>query len=54
MLSEKMAFERGIYVTTTYHDYTKKMDNYCGTGLPGQNMYSRTNKVFGLSLDYAF
>ena len=38
---------------TTYHDYTKKMDNYCGTGLPGQNVYSRTNKVFGLSLDYA-
>ena len=42
------------YMWTTYHDYTKKMDNYCGTGLPGQNVYSRTNKVFGLSLDYAF
>ena len=53
MLSEKMALNVG-YMWTTYHDYTKKMDNYCGTGLPGQNVYSRTNKVFGLSLDYAF
>lgn len=53
MLSEKMALNVG-YMWTTYHDYTKKMDNYCGTGLPGQNVYSRTNKVFGVSLDYAF
>ena len=42
------------YMWTTYHDYTKKMDNYCGTGLPGQNVYSRTNKVFGLSFGLRF
>lgn len=52
MLSEKMALNVG-YMWTTYHDYTKKMDNYCGTDFR-QNVYSRTNKVFGLSLDYAF
>lgn len=42
------------YMWTNYHDYTKVSDNYNGTGLPGTNVYSRTNKVFGLSLDYAF
>ena len=53
MLSEKMALNVG-YMWTNYHDYTKKSENYCGTNLPGVNVYSRTNKVFGLSLDYAF
>ena len=53
MLSEKMALNVG-YMWTSYRDYTKKSDDYCGTGLPGTNVYSRTNKVFGLSLDYAF
>ncbi len=53
MLSEKMALNVG-YMWTSYHDYTKKSNNYSGTGLPGTNVYSRTNKVFGLSLDYAF
>lgn len=32
----------------------KKSTNYNGTGLPGTNVYSRTNKVFGLSADYSF
>lgn len=39
---------------TTYEDYTKTSKNYSGTGLPGTNVYSRTNKVFGLSIDYRF
>lgn len=42
------------YMWTNYKDYTKRSDNYNGTGLPGTNVYSRTNKVFGLSLDYRF
>lgn len=42
------------YMWTNYSDYTKKSDNYNNTGLPGTNVYSRTNKVFGLSLDYRF
>lgn len=42
------------YFWTTYKDYTKKSDNYNGTTLPGQNIYSRSNKVFGVAIDYAF
>lgn len=42
------------YMWTTYEDYTKQSNNYNGTGLPGTNVYSRTNKVFGASVDYTF
>ena len=42
------------YMWTTYEDYTKKSSNYNNTQLPGTNVYSRTNKVFGLSADYSF
>lgn len=52
-LSSKADLNVG-YMWTNYHDYTKNSDNYNGTGLPGTNVYSRTNKVFGLSIDYAF
>jgi len=52
-LSERAALNVG-YMWTTYEDYTKTSKNYNGTGLPGTNVYSRTNKVFGLSIDYRF
>lgn len=52
-LSEKANLNVG-YMWTTYEDYTKTSKNYNGTGLAGTNVYSRTNKVFGLSLDYKF
>ncbi|MBQ8277753.1 MAG: hypothetical protein IJY00_04835, partial [Bacteroidaceae bacterium] len=42
------------YFWTTYSDYTKASDNYNGTGLPGIDVYSRTNKVFGISVNYHF
>lgn len=42
------------YMWTTYEDYTQTSKNYNNTGLPGTNVYSRTNKVFGLSVDYSF
>ncbi|WP_455591685.1 OmpP1/FadL family transporter [Bacteroides sp.] len=42
------------YMWTNYKDYTKTFQNYNGTGLSGTNVYSRTNKVFGLSIDYRF
>lgn len=42
------------YFWTTYDDYTKTSANYNGTGMPGTDVYSRTNKVFGLSLNYHF
>lgn len=42
------------YFWTTYSDYTKVSDNFNGTGLPGTDVYSRTNKVFGISVNYHF
>lgn len=52
-LSERADLNVG-YMWTNYDDYTKSVENYNGTGLPGTNVYSRTNKVFGLSIDYRF
>ena len=42
------------YMWTNDENYTKTSSNYNGTKLPGTNVYSRTNKVFGLSADYSF
>lgn len=42
------------YFWTNYSDYEKKSESYNGTGLPGTDLYARTNKVFGLSLNYQF
>ena len=54
-LSEKANLNVG-YMWTTYEDYTKTSQDYInnGTKLSGTNVYSRTNKVFGLSIDYSF
>lgn len=40
------------YFWTTYKDYTKASENYNGTGLHGADVYSRTNKVFGVGITY--
>lgn len=42
------------YFWTKYNDYTKTSANYYVTGVSGTNIYSRTNKVFGMSLNYNF
>ncbi|MCI1648828.1 MAG: hypothetical protein LKI39_03180 [Bacteroides sp.] len=43
------------YFWTNYSDYTKSMDTgYNGLPLGGTDVYSRTNKVFGLGVDYKF
>ena len=42
------------YFWTHYDEYTKEMASYNGTGLNGTDIYNRTNKVFGLSLNYKF
>lgn len=42
------------YFWTNYEDYTKEMSNYNGTGVKGTDVFSRTNKVFGIGLDYKF
>ncbi len=39
------------YFWTNYKDYTKATDNYNGTGLAGKDVYSRTNRVFGLGVN---
>ena len=42
------------YFWTKYKDYTKTSASYNGTGYSGTDVYSRSNKVFGLSLNYQF
>ena len=52
-VSPKVQINLG-YFWTTYSDYTKKSDNYAGTGLPGKDVYSRTNKVFSAGVNFSF
>ena len=56
-VSEKVRLNLG-YFWTTYKDYTKEVaagnPGYCNTTLPGKDVYSRTNKVFGIGIDYKF
>ena len=42
------------YFFTNYSDYTKASDDYNGTGVPGTDVYSRTNKVFAAGVDFSF
>lgn len=41
------------YFWTTYSDYTRNLDNYAG-GMPGKDVFSRTNKVFAAGVDFSF
>ncbi|MBR5727556.1 MAG: hypothetical protein IKX39_02810 [Muribaculaceae bacterium] len=58
-VTEKIRINLG-YFWTTYKDYTKNMPaeegGYMGisSSLPGKDVYSRTNKVFGIGIDYKF
>ena len=42
------------YFFTNYSDWKKKSANYNGTTLAGTDIYARTNKVFGIGIDYKF
>ena len=42
------------YFWTNYDTYNKEMASYNGTGKPGTDSFTRTNKVFGVGLDYKF
>ena len=42
------------YFWTDYDKYTKETPNYGGTGIAGKDVFTRTNKVFGIGLDYKF
>lgn len=53
-ISPKMTMNVG-YFWTTYDDYTKVSESYNGIpGMKGTDVLSRTNKVFGLGIDYKF
>ena len=53
-LTDKMRLNIS-YFCSIYSDYTVKTKNYLGkTGIEGQDVYSRTNNVFGIGLDYKF
>lgn len=42
------------YFWSDYDNYTKVSENYNGLPLPGTDVLSRTNKVFGVGVDYKF
>lgn len=42
------------YFFTNYEDWTKKYENYADSGMPGKDIFSRTNKVFGAGVDFRF
>jgi long-chain fatty acid transport protein len=42
------------YFFTNYEKWTKASANYNGTGLAGTDVFDRTNKVFGIGVDYRF
>ena len=42
------------YFFTNYDKWTKTTTNYNGTTLAGTDVYDRTNKVFGIGLEYKF
>jgi long-subunit fatty acid transport protein len=42
------------YFFTNYEKWTKASTNYNGTTLAGTDVYDRTNKVFGIGLEYKF
>ncbi len=56
-LSEKLRLNAGYFISI-YEDYTrnhpKELGGYLGTGYPGQDIYSRTNNVIGVGIDYRF
>ena len=52
-LSKKIKLNAG-YFWTNYKDYHRDEADYFGTTLPGKDTYSRTNKVFGVGIDYKF
>lgn len=52
-LTEKLRLNVS-YFCSLYSDYTVKNSNYLGTGVAGTDVYSRTNHVIGVGIDYKF
>jgi len=52
-ISEKLRLNAGYFITL-YSDYTHEQQNYLGTSYKGTDVYSRTNNVIGVGIDYKF
>ena len=52
-INEKVRLNAG-YFCTIYSDYTKEQANYQATPWSAKEVYSRTNHVIGLGIDYKF
>jgi len=42
------------YFFTNYEDWTKQSTNYANLQLPGKDVFARTNKAFGIGVDFRF
>lgn len=42
------------YFFTKYDTYNKEVTDYNGMGMPGKDQFNRTNKVFGIGVNYCF
>jgi len=56
-VSDKVRLNAGYFITL-YSDYTREwpaaQGGYMGTGYAGKDVYSRTNNVIGVGIDYRF
>jgi long-chain fatty acid transport protein len=52
-LTEKLRLNVS-YFCSIYSDYTVESSNYLNTGMAGKDVYSRTNHVVGVGIDYKF
>ena len=52
-LTEKLRLNVS-YFCSIYSDYTVESSNYLNTGVAGKDVYSRTNHVVGVGIDYKF
>jgi long-chain fatty acid transport protein len=52
-ITKKIRMNAGYFISI-YSDYTKSQNNYLGTPYAGKDVYSRTNNVIGVGIDYKF
>ena len=52
-ITEKIRLNAGYFISL-YSDYEKNQGSYQGIGMAGKDIYSRTNNVIGIGIDYKF
>lgn len=52
-ITEKIRLNAGYFISL-YSDYTKEQSSYKGLGIAGKDIYSRSNNVIGVGIDYKF